>query len=104
MLAVRCAALRGLSLYYKAGDCDDDRNAPRTVGPVTLGFLLRLLPRTFGLNFTGLTTISFLLGGDNNTFVAPDASQMSGTSRKLQMRCLRGYADRPFPTCRKECQ
>ena len=37
----------------KAGGCDDDRNAPRTVGPVTLGFLLRLLPRTFGLNFPG---------------------------------------------------
>jgi hypothetical protein len=30
MLAVRCAALRGLGLYYNAGDDDDDRNAPRT--------------------------------------------------------------------------
>ena len=29
MLAVRCVALRGPSLYYNAGDDDDDRRAPQ---------------------------------------------------------------------------
>ena len=53
------------------------------LGPVALGFLLRLLPRTFGLNLAVLTTINFLRGGDNKTFVAPNGIPMSGTSRMI---------------------
>jgi len=67
------------------------------LGSVTLGFYLRLLPRTFGLNLCCADDHQLSPQEREQYYCSGGCIPMWGTSRKSHMYRVRPYADQPFP-------